>query len=106
MSCAAIAAVLLHVGSWHSQPGYHNRNPGIAVRTECGIVAGVYDNSVGKVTAYAGGMYDPPELPVFASLVAATGYQSETGWLITPVLLLGVKSPEIEGVRGARRMAA
>ncbi len=87
----------VHIVSTHDLPGFRNINPGLYAVNQCGMVGGVYRNSVGKVTAYAGYMLDPDSLPVWASFSAATGYRSETGWRISPLVAIGLKSSEFGG---------
>lgn len=99
MNCLAIAVIGLHLVSWHDEPGYNNHNPGVYVKSECGLTAGVYKNSVRKTTAYIGYTYDPPKLPFWASVAVATGYHSETRMRLTPIAMIGIKSPQYEGFR-------
>lgn len=35
----------LHIGSWHSEPGYNNSNPGFNAQWKNGLMAGFYENS-------------------------------------------------------------
>jgi hypothetical protein len=49
-----LAAVGVHVGSWHSEPGFNNTNPGVYVRTADGWTLGAYRNSVRRTSTYAG----------------------------------------------------
>lgn len=108
MSCLAIAAVALHVASVHSQPGYRDFNPGVSVRSECGLVAGVYRSSQSKPGGYTPIVYAGYSAqtkwrwPVFASLALAHGYRSErTGkrYAIVPLPMAGVKVPVVGNVR-------
>lgn len=38
----------LHIGSWHSEPGYNNSNPGLNAQWSNGLTAGFYENSESK----------------------------------------------------------
>lgn len=49
-----LAAVGVHVGSWHSEPGFNNTNPGLYLRTVDGWTAGAYRNSISRTSVYAG----------------------------------------------------
>ena len=35
----------VHVGSWHSEPGYNNSNPGLYYKADNGFTVGAYCNS-------------------------------------------------------------
>jgi hypothetical protein len=95
MSCFKIAALLMHVASYHTDapsngaygPKYNNVNPGLAVRTECGLSAGVYYNSIRKVSVYGAYTYDFKRLPLFVSVGVATGYDTP----IAPIAMVGVR---------------
>lgn len=96
MSCFTIAAVALHVASQHSAPGYNNVNPGLSIRTECGIIAGAYYNSQRRPSAYIGYSYQPEKLPVFAAVALTTGYRHpKTGksFAVAPIPMVGVRAP-------------
>ena len=53
MSCMTLAAIGLHLFSWHSEPGFNTVNPGIYGRAECAVTesfalggqAGIVKNS-------------------------------------------------------------
>ena len=73
-----IAAVGVHVGSWHSEPGFNNANPGAYVRTADGWTAGVYRNSIQHTSVYAGwttGTALADGVRAEVTLGAITGYQ-------------------------------
>lgn len=65
----------LHVASVHvpSDVGQHNLNPGVYARTESGLTAGIYHNSLGRTSVYAG--YTFERGPFALGLGAITGYQ-------------------------------
>ncbi len=46
-----------HIGSWHSDPGYNNKNPGLYIRKD-NIQIGSYKNSINKNTTYTGYVKD------------------------------------------------
>ena len=99
MNCLAIATIGLHLVSWHDTGGYNNVNPGVYTKTECGITIGAYENSINKTTVYVGYTYDPPKLPVWASVAIATGYKPETNMTLTPIGMVGLKSQQYKGTR-------
>jgi hypothetical protein len=105
MSCTLIAAVGLHLASWHSNPVYNNANPGLYARSSCGLIAdtdrladgvqlGSYYNSERRQTFYAAYVVDVQPindvhwLGVFASIGAATGYAAHD---MIPLALAGLK---------------
>lgn len=78
-----IAAIGLHVASWHADPDFNNFNPGGFVRSECEVLygqpqVGVFYNSESRMSAYAGLEFeydrDAPITP-FLLVGAATGYE-------------------------------
>lgn len=99
MNCFAIAAIGLHLVSWHDEPGYNNTNPGVYVKSECGLTAGVYKNSFSRVSVYGAYSYDPPKLPFWASAGFATGYAKipGTNFRLSPIAIVGLKSPQYKG---------
>lgn len=101
MNCLALAAIGLHLVSWHSHEGYSGVNPGVYVKSECGFTLGAFRNSERRLSVYGAYTYDPPKLPVWASAGIATGYGPQygrpRGW--TPVFIVGLKTPQYEGYR-------
>lgn len=101
MTCAALAAIGLHLASLHSRDGYNNINPGISVRSECGLVAGAYVSSQStrgntRIISYVGYSAETKwKWPVFGSLALAHGYQRKSGkdYAIVPLPMVGVKTP-------------
>jgi hypothetical protein len=104
MSCAALAAIGLHLLSWHSAPQYNDVTPGFYARSSCGLVAdtaqlqdgvqaGGYYNSERRWSFYAGYVIDAKPLPrapwfgVFGSVAVATGYKEKA---LLPIALVGV----------------
>lgn len=87
-STAHADTIGLHVGSWHSEPGFNNVNPGAYWRGDDGWTAGAYCNSQSrserfpdarrcKVSAYAGRLFDheiAPGLHVGILAGAVAGY--------------------------------
>ena len=49
-----------HVGSWHSEPGFNNVNPGAYYRADSGATVGAYRNSIRRVSTYAGWTWSKP----------------------------------------------
>jgi hypothetical protein len=105
MSCAAIAAIGLHLASWHSNPVYNNSNPGVYVRSSCGLLQdtasmqdgvqlGTYFNSERSQTLYAAYVIDVQPFAqarwfgLFGSIGAATGYRAHS---VIPLAMAGVK---------------
>jgi len=101
MGCATLAAIGLHLVSWHSQEGYTGTNPGVYAKSECGVTVGAYRNSEARLTVYGAYTLDPPKLPVWASVGVATGYGPQYGEArpLTPVFIVGLKSPQFSGYR-------
>lgn len=93
MTCLALTAIGLHLASLHSRPHFNGINPGAFIRTECGLIGGVFYNSVRKPAVYIGYAFDPADVPVFATVSLSTGYKGITGWRITPLAMAGVKYP-------------
>lgn len=93
MTCAALAAIGLHLASWHSDPRFSGVNPGVYAQTDCGVVAGAYRNSERRLTVYAGWSFDPDDSPVWASAAIATGYGPPEGKArpVTPIAMVGLK---------------
>lgn len=96
-----MAAIGLHMASWHSEPGYTGFNPGLYIRTECGITAGALRNSKGRFSAYGAFSLDPKKLPVWGTVGLISGY-GDSGVRIgtlKPVVMVGLKSPEFDKFR-------
>ena len=91
---SAVAAVGLHLASWHADPGYNNFNPGFFVRSDCEILKaqpqfGTFYNSESKISAYGAleWEYDrEATLTPFLTLGAATGYEA---YPLVPVVSAG-----------------
>jgi hypothetical protein len=88
----------LHIASAHlPDNGENNFNPGIYARTESGWVAGIYNNSFHRPTAYLGkqwewsGGFGPWSL----ALGGATGYDREVHLPITPLVDVSLRLPEV-----------
>lgn len=98
--CAKLAAVGLHLVSWHSGPmangeDYEWLTPGVYARMECSkqlsVQGGVYRNSEAGISFYAAGVWEHPEWPVFVAAGAVTGYEDQP---VGPIGGLGVKAGE------------
>lgn len=76
----------LHLGSYHTEAGHNNINPGAYVRTSSDTwQAGAYYNSLSRATVY--GMGNVSALGVTASLGVATGYKKP----IVPMVALSYR---------------
>lgn len=86
---ASDTVVGVHIGSWHSEKGYNNKNPGVFVRKN-NIQTGIYKNSVDKTTAYVGLTKDVQvvkNLSVGGMVGVGTGYSKS----VVPMLVTSVK---------------
>ncbi len=77
MSCLHLIAAGLHLFSLHAMPAGNNDNIGAYVESECGIVAGAFNNSHGRTTAYIAYKHEFGAWPVrpFIAGGLATGYR-------------------------------
>lgn len=75
-----VAAVGLHLASYHSNPGFNNFNPGVYVVTKDGWTVGTYRNSEYRQSFY-GGLTVQGELAsrtwVSLTVGGITGYKAE-----------------------------
>jgi hypothetical protein len=102
MICSTAFAVVLHIASWHSEPGFDNKNYGVGA--ECRITesmsleAGVYRNSYGRESAYVAGEYRLllGNWAVGAAIGIATNYPEGT----IPIGGLTLHTPEVNGWGG------
>lgn len=78
-----------HIGSWHSEPGYNNVNPGLYV-VHNGWTVGGYRNSIRKDSFYAGYTFQYAMGRVIPSLTAGaiTGYRTSPAPLLAPSLAI------------------
>ena len=104
-SAWAQPVVGVHVGSWHSEPGYNNANPGLHVRSAEGWTAGGYCNSESRsslfpdapacrLSVYAGRTWQTEDwhgLRAGVTVAGVTGYQR------APVLPAAIPSVLIGG---------
>lgn len=75
----------IHLGSWHSSPGYNNSNPGVYVRSGNGLQVGAYYNSYSRPSVYVAKFVElSPHVDFMYGL--ATGYP----WPVAPVGALSV----------------
>lgn len=82
-----------HVGSWHSEPGFNNVNPGAYYRDDSGATIGAYRNSIRRVSTYAGWTWSKPITQgVQASVTAGviTGYDGGVMPMAIPSLRVEV----------------
>ena len=90
---APAADLGIHLGTYHTRHGvYNNANPGVYARADNGLTAGVYLNSLSKVSTYAGWTTSTQAGPVELSLTLGgiTGYPGAS------VLPLAVPSAAIK----------
>lgn len=102
MGCTTIAAVGLHLASFHSPAyDYNNLNPGVYIRSECNIVFGTYYNSQRRQTFYIGYAFEDADIPVFAIVALGTGYgyADEPARPISPIGMIGIRSPDMKSFR-------
>ena len=89
----------LHVGSWHSRPGYNNVNPGAFYRADDGLTVGAYCNSQSRSpnnpdaptcrpSAYAGVTWGGDGLVALTAGVV-TGYTYGPLPIVLPSIKLG-----------------
>lgn len=97
MSATAAAALTLglhlataHFGGSPDSPHVENVTPGIYLRTPSGLTAGVYSNSEGGTSAYAGQTFETDSRRFALTLGAVVGYR------VAPVLPLVVPSLRFE----------
>ena len=82
----------VHLGTYHTRHGvYNNVNPGVYVRADNGLTAGVYLNSVNKVSTYAGYTASTPVGDAELSLT----FGGITGYPAAPVMPLAVPSLKV-----------
>jgi hypothetical protein len=87
-ACTTMAAVALHLGTFHaSSENLNSFNPGIAVRTQCGIQAGIYYNSYRKPSAYVAYVHDFKG-PFWIAGGVVTGYPASP---VLPMVMGGVR---------------
>lgn len=98
-SCAALAAVGLHLMSWHPQD--HNGElesvtPGAYARAECELLGGqpqlgAFDNSLGWPSVYAGLQFELDRHAVFTPFVLVGGITGYTDEPVLPLLHVGLR---------------
>lgn len=83
----------LHLGTWHSAPGFCSNTPGVFAKWQTGFTLGAYKNSECKsYSAYAGWSWETT-----GSLVrAAVTVGLVTGYMQAPVLPLVVPSVVVD----------
>lgn len=80
----------VHLGSYHSSPGYNNVNPGVYVRTGNGLQVGAYYNSYKHPSVYVA-KFVPLSRHVDFMYGLATGYP----WPVAPVGALSVHAGKV-----------
>lgn len=78
----------IHVGSWHSKPGFNNFNPGVYYKSDDGWVIGTFQNSLDRNTTYVGGVIETRNKVYSLSLNVGTGYNSPLVLFPAPSVLL------------------
>ena len=84
----------LHVGSWHDHGDYDNANLGLGATWQGGLTAGIYHNSFGKASGYAGmigNLITRRAIQVDVMLGAITGYSESAPILPVAVPVLGAR---------------
>jgi hypothetical protein len=89
--------VRLHLVSWHDRGGYDNANLGMALRWSNGLVAGGFNNSLGRASWYGGLIipaFERRALRLELMAGAITGYSTSSpvdlvavpslGWRLSP----------------------
>jgi hypothetical protein len=93
----------LHLGTWHSDPGFCSNTPGVYARWQSGLTVGAYKNSACRsYSGYAGWTWET-EGRVRAAITvgAVTGYKLASVLpLVAPSLIVDV-TPSI-ALRGER----
>ena len=97
---STVAAIGMHLASWHADPGFNNLNLGGLVRYDCVILGaqpqlGTYYNSERGVTAYAALEWEynrEARVTPFLVLGAGTGYEVAP---LVPIVSTGFRFIEI-----------
>lgn len=102
---AQACTVGAHIGSWHDRPGFNNTNPGLYVRLDNGVTAGVYRNSLSKPSVYLGRSFETPLadwVSVAVTVGVVSGYNNPI--LVAPSIVFGSSvRTRIVGVLPAQR---
>lgn len=90
MSCVEVAAVGLHLLSWHHSGDFNNATLGAYARLDCSVQAGIFYNSEHRATVYGGYVFEDETdaFPFFALVGVGTGYDAAP---IIPIAAVGVK---------------
>jgi len=107
-ACTTIAAIGMHLATIHTvNRNYNDNNPGVYVRTDCGLQVGAYYNSYRNLSVYGAYTIDVKPVPVWATVGIITGYPGHT---VMPLAMAGVRArvnsytlrigyaPKIDGV--------
>ncbi len=81
----------VHIATYHDSGKWSDFNPGVYVRTEDGLTAGIYRNSIRKTSVHAGYTWSRPHAWGDVSLTAGvvTGYAQTLGPLLVPSVRVG-----------------
>jgi hypothetical protein len=80
----------LHIGTWHTDPGLNNTNPGIYAIAPSGLTGGIYRNSLSRPSVYAGYSFQSEDR-TFALLVGGvTGYSRPLMPMVIPSARVGM----------------
>lgn len=94
-SAYAETTVGVHVGSWHSEPGFNNKNPGVFV-IHNGFTLGTYYNSNKYQSYYAGYTFKKQLNSIFSVQVTAGAIKYDKFYpMILPTL--GINNSLISG---------
>jgi hypothetical protein len=85
----------VHIGSWHSEPGFNNRNPGVFINHN-GWTAGTYYNSNRYQSYYAGYTFKQQINDTFSANVTV-GAIKYAQWFPMVLPSLGMRNPLIGG---------
>lgn len=91
-----IAAVGLHIASWHADPGFNNINPGGLIRSDCEVLfgqpqVGAFYNSEENFSAYAGLAFEldrEADVSPYLLVGGVTGYDDFT---VAPLANVGLR---------------
>lgn len=84
----------LHLVSAHSRPGFEAANPGLYLKRDDGLTAGVLRNSYGRTSVYAGWTLETADGRLALTVGAITGYPARSvSLLVAP----SVRMPLAEG---------
>lgn len=68
----------LHLASAHSRPGFEAANPGLYLKRDDGLTAGLLRNSYGRASLYAGWTLETTDGRLAVTVGAITGYPARS----------------------------